>query len=71
VDAPPILNIVVSGNNVVVTWPLTCTPFRLQQTPSLKPATWTDTAPPTVVNNHNQVTIPLGAGPMFFRLIYP
>jgi len=57
---------------VVITWPLTCNNLRLQQTSALgSPSTWTDvTQASSVVNNQNQVTIPIN-GQTFFRLIYP
>ena len=71
-DPAPVLGIVVQGTSVVVTWPLTCNNFRLQQTSALgSPSTWTDvTQASSVVNNQNQVTIPIN-GQTFFRLIYP
>src|SRR5207248_1656096 len=54
-DAPPILTIVVQGTNVVISWPLTCVNFVLQQTPSLSPSTWTSSGlpAPVVVGNMN------------------
>jgi len=71
-DPSPILTIVVQGTNVVITWPLTCNNFRLQQTPALNPSAWTDvTQTVSIVNNQYQVTIPLGGNPTFFRLVYP
>jgi hypothetical protein len=71
-DNPPVLTIVVQSNNVVISWPLTCVNFRLQQSATLNPTTWSNVAQPVVVvNNRNTVTSPISGASTFYRLIYP
>ena len=53
------------GSNVVITWPLGCASFRLQQTISLNPTTWVD------VVGQSPVTLPISSDQTFYRLIYP
>lgn len=67
----PALSIALSGNNVVISWPVSATGFGLQSTDSLAPANWSNLtpAPPVVVNgNSNTATIAVGSGSKFYRL---
>ncbi|HEV2207757.1 MAG TPA: hypothetical protein VG167_03230 [Verrucomicrobiae bacterium] len=61
---PPVLSITRSGNNVVVSW--TNGPgFVLQKTSSLSPVSWTN------LGTQNPQTIPMTAGPQFYRVVSP
>jgi len=66
---PPALAIVLSGPNVVLTWPTNVT-GNLQFTTNLvSSAAWnTNLPPPVVVNGQNAVTNPITGSQMFFRL---
>jgi hypothetical protein len=67
-DAPggPTLSIQRSGNNVVVSWPLGITGYRLQATTDLSAGNWSELSP---VNNQFTETV---SGPArFYRLINP
>ena len=63
------LAIVLSGTNVVLTWPTNVT-GNLQFTTNLvSSAAWnTNLPPPVVVNGQNAVTNPISGTQMFFRL---
>jgi hypothetical protein len=71
--APLVLSIQLQGTNVVISWPLTCGPCVLEQTPSLSPPiTWTPTPGPiVVVSGQNTVTVPLSTNNTFYRLRCP
>lgn len=64
------LTIERSGNNVLVSWPAEATDFVVQGTPSLTDPQWgVVNATVEVVNNRNVVTLPIGTGTQFFRLM--
>jgi hypothetical protein len=71
-DAAPSLTVVVQGSNIVISWPITCKTFTLQQTADpTNPNSWTTVGQPVVVvNNRNTVTIPITTN-TFYRLKYP
>jgi hypothetical protein len=62
------LSITTSGNNVMLSWgPI---PGVLQSTSSLTPAQWLPVAgTPVLGSNGYTLSLPLGNGPMFFRLV--
>lgn len=65
------LSIRRSGNNLVLSWPVSAAPFTLQATSTLSPPAWADVQPPPtiiVVDGQNTVTLPIGPGNRFFRL---
>jgi hypothetical protein len=67
----PSLTITRSGSNLNLSWPASTDPaYVLQSAPSFVPAvTWaTVPNPVTITNNQNVVTVPLAAGPMYYRL---
>ncbi len=68
-DAPPTLTVTLSGNNVVICWPVTCATWYLEQATSLtSPITWTRVlTAPVVSGGQNCVTLPY-SGIAFFRL---
>jgi len=71
VAAPTSLQIVRQANNVIVSWPVNCGNFVVEETPTLQPAgiVWTQVAgTPTVVGGRYQLTVPIGAGSRFYRL---
>jgi len=62
------LSIVLDGNNVVLSWPLNCNMFVLEQTSDLNPTSWTPVGAPIVVSGaRNTVTVPITAN-TFYRL---
>ncbi len=64
------LTIERSGNNVLVSWPVEATDFVVQGTPSLTDPQWgAVNATVEVINNRNVVTLPIGTGTQFFRLM--
>lgn len=65
----PTLSVQLSGTNVVVSWPATASGFTLQETANLRTGWVTVTNAPVLNNNQNQVTLPVGSGDMFYRLI--
>jgi hypothetical protein len=66
--APPELSIVLSGANVVVSWPASTAGVVLQQTSELNPPNWTAVGnTPLSLNGQNQVTLS-ATDKMFFRL---
>jgi hypothetical protein len=69
--ASPVLNIVRSGANVILSWPLSSNPaFVLQSTPNLSPATWSSAGTPFVIGTSNVVTNAISASSAsFYRLI--
>jgi uncharacterized repeat protein (TIGR03803 family) len=68
--APPLLTIIPSGANVILTWPTNAAGFTLQSTTNLgSSAVWTTNSPvPVVVNGQNTVTNPISGSQEFFRL---
>jgi hypothetical protein len=68
----PAMSATVSAGNIVISWDAAYGGRCLQSTPSLTaPVTWTSLNPqPAIVpvGNNNTMTVPLGAGPAFFRL---
>jgi uncharacterized repeat protein (TIGR03803 family) len=67
---PPLLTIIPSGANVILTWPTNAAGFTLQSTTNLvSPAVWSTVAPgPVVVNGQNAVTNPVSGPQQFYRL---
>jgi uncharacterized repeat protein (TIGR01451 family) len=69
--AAPLLKIVQSGTDVILSWPTNAGNFRLQTCSAISanPA-WVDvTTVPVVVGNQFMVTNPIGSDPGFYRLI--
>jgi hypothetical protein len=65
----PQLTIVLSGSNVVLTWPATATAFTLQSTKLGSSAFWSTNSPaPVLVNGLNTVTNPISGAQQFYRL---
>jgi streptogramin lyase len=69
----PVLSVVLQGSNVVLSWPITCNTFVLQQTTDLtSPITWSPAGGTVVdVGGNHTVTLPLSGGNTFFRLKFP
>ena len=67
----PTLSLVLSGGNVIFTWPTNSTNFRLQSTTNLAlPVLWTTNSPaPILVNGQNAVTDRISGLQKFYRLI--
>jgi uncharacterized repeat protein (TIGR03803 family) len=64
-----ILPDVLTGTNVVLSWPTDATGFTLQSTTNLSSPVWTTNFPaPVVVNSQNTVTNPISGTEQFFRL---
>ena len=70
VQAPgaPLLSIAVSGNHVMVSWPLSSTGFILQTNSNLNPTNWGNYSG-TVKNTTVAMSSPNGN--LFFRLYHP
>jgi hypothetical protein len=70
VAPPPSLQIIRSGSQVLISWPVNATGFGLESSDSLLPATnWAaEPTPPAVVGDQNVVTLEVSAGAKFFRL---
>ena len=68
--SPPLLTIIHSGTNVILTWPTNVAGFTLQSATNLaSPAVWTNVSPgPVVVNGRNAVTNPISGTQKFYRL---
>jgi len=68
----PQLSVSATPANVVLSWPAVQPTFQVESTASLSPPSWA-----AVTNSQAQngstltVTVPLGAGPQYFRLIGP
>ena len=60
----------VSGNNVVLSWPLAAAGFTVQSRPSLASGTWTTVSisPQIVGSTKWQTTVPVSGSIQFFRL---
>ena len=66
---PPALAIVLSGTNVVLTWPTNAIGTLQFTTNLVSSAAWnTNLPPPVVVNGQNAVTNPISGSQQFFRL---
>jgi len=66
----PALTIQREGNNVVIRWPVSATGYVLQSSPSLSAANWSAVAgAPQADGNFLRMTVPIGSGARFFRLI--
>jgi hypothetical protein len=69
---PAQLSISSASGNVFLSWPATEATFQLQSTVSLAPASWAAVSTSPVQNgNMLTVTLPVGAGTQYFRLIGP
>jgi uncharacterized repeat protein (TIGR03803 family) len=63
------LTIILSGTNVVLTWPTNATGFTLQSTANLSPAGWSTNLPaPVVINGQYTVRNPISGTQQFYRL---
>ena len=66
---PPRLTITRSGTNVVVCWPSPSTGFKLQQSTSLSPASWSDVSQSPTDNGLTKcVTLSMTSAMTFYRL---
>jgi len=67
---PPLLAIIRSATNVILTWPTNATVFTLQSTTNLVPPRFWIANPPApfVVNGQNTVTNPVTGTQKFYRL---
>jgi hypothetical protein len=69
---PAVLNIALSGTNVLLSWPTPPGDVVLQQNFDLTTTNWTTvTNPPAVMNGQNQVVLPSGSSNQFYRIEYP
>jgi len=67
----PSLQVAASGSDLVVSWPLWVTNFTLQESSVLTGdgTTWTNTTASVVITQgQNTVTLPMNAGPKWYRL---
>jgi hypothetical protein len=65
----PPLNIVQSGNNVLISWLTNGTGYTLYSTPSLTPTiTWTSAGTGAIVGNQYYVTSSISGAPKYYRL---
>jgi len=72
VEPAPSLTISRQGNNIVIRWPVGCTTFRLEQTSTLVPTSWsTVQAPISIAGGFYQVVLPNTGTQRFFRLAAP
>jgi Divergent InlB B-repeat domain len=68
----PALDIQLTENGVVISWPVPTSTFRLEQTSDLAPANWQSTTNAVNnVNGTNQVLVDPNESPQFYRLAYP
>jgi len=71
---PPQLNLAPSSNNLAFSWTVPSTNFVLQQNSELRTANWTNvtnTPMLNLMNLQNQISLPLPAGNVFYRLKTP
>ena len=68
---PPALNIVRQGTNLVLSWPITCTNYVLQEATNLSPPQAWMSSLATVTSSGGQhiAVISLSASQLFFRLV--
>jgi Tol biopolymer transport system component len=68
--SPPILNVSLVGNNIVLSWMTNTVPFNLESTTNLNsPAVWLPVLPaPTIINDQNFVTNAISGKAKFYRL---
>jgi hypothetical protein len=67
----PVIRIIPSGDNIVLSWVIPSMPFSLQESDVLDSGKWSDVSGrPTLdfSNLRNEVTLPAPAGPKFYRL---
>jgi hypothetical protein len=70
--ASPTLSIISGPGTVTLQWPTNATGFKLEQSPLIQPASWTDVAtPPATVGVLYSLVLPANAGTTFFRLHHP
>jgi len=68
----PSLAAQVSGNNLVISWPVSATGFALEGTTTLgSGASWTAVGGAVINGSNMQVTVPMTGGAQFFRLKKP
>jgi hypothetical protein len=66
----PRLSISSSSGNIILSWPAAQAAYQLQSADNLTPAVWNNVSSNQVQNGSSvMVTLPIGAGPQFFRLI--
>jgi hypothetical protein len=71
VPKPP-LSVSSSARNISFSWPAVQATFQLQSTSSLAPASWANVSTTPVQNGATlTVSLPIGTGTLFFRLIGP
>lgn len=69
---PPTLEILSSGNNVVLSWATNgTTGFQLEATTNLSPANWTGAGSPTTIGTNHFVTNSLSGNVKLYRLRKP
>jgi hypothetical protein len=68
---PPV-SITQTQQSLTLTWPAEPSGFQLQASPTLSSSQWTDVSVPPVPQGTNlTVTLPIGPGTQFFRLLGP
>ncbi|HEY3862390.1 MAG TPA: hypothetical protein VGO59_10920 [Verrucomicrobiae bacterium] len=68
----PLLSIIRSGNQAIVSWTGPATGFVLQQSSTLLSNAWGNSAATLVTNGSTiSATVPAGAGFQYFRLVNP
>jgi len=69
---PPQLSVKRAGSSIEISWVSDSDQFVLQTTASLSPANWQPAGlTPEVSGNVYTVTVPIGAGPAFYRVAAP
>jgi hypothetical protein len=71
VPSAPLITVANVAGNLVVSWPADAGTFTLQSTAKIAPTSWSPVTPqpPTVqVGNNFQMTMPISAGNVYFRL---
>jgi hypothetical protein len=68
----PQLSSSASAGNIVLSWPAVQATFQVQSTSDLATGTWTAVSTPPVQNGSTlTVTVPIGGGTQYFRLVGP
>ena len=67
-NTPAILTIVLNGNEVIITWPQSCTSFHLEEKNALDDAVWSDLGAGQAVGSNYQLTRQVGPGSKFYHL---